>query len=50
MKTNFFKKSNESKKSELVEMNKEELKNIQGGLEMVYIRDKDGRITIAIIP
>ncbi|MCE5174443.1 MAG: bacteriocin [Bacteroidales bacterium] len=43
MKTIIFKKSSESKKSELMEMSKEELKSIQGGI-WYLVRREDGSI------
>ena len=47
MKTNFCKKANENKKSELVVMSNDELKSIQGGEGgVVILRHADGSIEI----
>jgi len=42
MKTNYFTKSNENLKSEIVELNKKEMDSIQGGGTWVIQRGVDG--------
>ncbi|MCK9312091.1 MAG: hypothetical protein M0P26_07415 [Bacteroidales bacterium] len=50
MKTNFLKKTKGSD-SKFVELNKEELKSLQGGLGIIKIvRNPDGSIDILLIP
>jgi len=46
MKTNFCKKANENKKSELVVMSNDELRSVQGGGGIVMIRHADGSVEI----
>ena len=50
MKTNFFKKSTEIKKTEMSEMSKEELNAIQGGTTAYIVRDPDGTVRVVIKP
>jgi len=45
MKTNLFKKSQKSLSSELIEMSKEELKSIEGGI-WYLIRNSDGTFVL----
>ncbi|MEA4839924.1 MAG: hypothetical protein VB110_02830 [Bacteroidales bacterium] len=51
MKTNFLKKTRRNYNSKLVELNKEELKSLQGGAGIIkVVRNPDGSIDIIFIP
>jgi|GEM_PF-2734034 bacteriocin-type signal sequence len=48
MKTNYFKKSKENINSTLIEMNKEELKSVQGGVTAYVYVNPDGTYRVVI--
>jgi len=48
MKTNLFKKSHTSQNSELMEMSKEEMKSIEGGI-WYLIRNSDGTFVLRYV-
>ncbi|MDD4712778.1 MAG: hypothetical protein PHP34_05540 [Bacteroidales bacterium] len=51
MKTNLFKKTKGNDNSKFVELNKEELKSLQGGAGTIkVVRYPDGSIAIIFIP
>ena len=50
MKTKLFKNSNESEKTSVIEMSKEEQKSIQGGLQYIRVRNPDGSVDFVILP
>jgi bacteriocin-type signal sequence len=50
MKTNSFKKSGEAKNNTLEEMNKDEMKTIQGGGQYYIIKNPDGTIEVHLYP
>ncbi|HEY5499133.1 MAG TPA: hypothetical protein VIK20_01985 [Bacteroidales bacterium] len=49
MKTKLFKKANETNNFGLNIMSKDELKMIQGGTELVWVRDADGNLKVKIL-
>jgi len=49
MKTNYFKKADESKKSEFVTMNKKDMESIIGGYEWYLVRDENGKVVWRMI-